>query len=159
MDSETRLTAWQETGGPGVVTVARSTQLSTGSPGTDALTTRAEFAAEVGPCLALVAPTGMDQAERKTWLGAAHKALAHIDAATLSRAAQVAMLRADHPSKLVPLIAAEAERLASGYRPISTIHAVPCEPCPPETEDARRDRLELAGLMRGLRERMEANAA
>ena len=68
---------------------------------------RAEFAAEISPILALVAPTGMDQAERKIWLAAAYKALDGIPITLLRRGARAAMETADHPSRIVPIIAAD----------------------------------------------------
>lgn len=101
----------------------------------------------------------MSRDERLTWVEAAHKALAHLDCDTLTRASQAAMLKADHPSKLVPLIAAEAERLTQGYRPMSTIIPIPHEPEPPETPEQRAERLEIGAMMRNLVQKLEANAA
>lgn len=147
MDEETKLTAWQETGAV-PVTAGRSMPPSIGSTETSYATTRAEFAEHVGPCLALTAPTGMDQAERKTWLGAAHKALAKYPANIIARAAEHAMTRADHPSKIVPLMADEAERLWFFFRPREP--RPQALPKPIETAEERAEREEVGKLMRGL---------
>ncbi|WP_259384331.1 hypothetical protein, partial [Bacillus thuringiensis] len=68
---------------------------------------RAEFAAELVPCLALSVGVGMSEEDRKTWLNAAYKALDGIPIALLKRGAQAALMRADHPSKIVPIITKE----------------------------------------------------
>lgn len=68
---------------------------------------RAEFAEALTPCLSLVGGIGMASDERRTWLNAAFKALDGIPIALLKRGAQAALMRADHPSKIVPIITAE----------------------------------------------------
>jgi hypothetical protein len=71
---------------------------------------RAEFAAELTPCLALTSGVGMGGEEQTTWLRAAYKALDGIPIGLLKRGAAAAMKKADHPSKIVPAIMAEVEQ-------------------------------------------------
>lgn len=77
------------------------------SPSTD--NDRARFAAALGGCLALVAPTGMAQTERRVWMEAAFSALRHLPIDAIEKAAERARLTADHPSKIVPCVIAAAE--------------------------------------------------
>ncbi len=68
---------------------------------------RAEFAAEITPCLALTSGVGMKGEDQRTWLNAAYKALDGIPITLLKRGAAHALKVADHPSKIVPAIIAE----------------------------------------------------
>lgn len=68
---------------------------------------RQEFAAEIVPCLSLTSGVGMKDEDQRVWLNAAYKALDGIPIKLLKRGAAAAMLRADHPSKIVPTIMAE----------------------------------------------------
>lgn len=70
---------------------------------------RARFAAAMGSILALVAPTGMGQTERRVWMEAAFGALRHLPIDVIEKGAATARQRADHPSKIVPAIIAAAE--------------------------------------------------
>lgn len=58
------------------------------------------------------------------------------------------MLKADHPSKIVPLIAEEAERLWFYFRPRPP--RPEALPAPVETAEQRAEREEVGKLMRGL---------
>lgn len=60
--------------------------------------------AELAACLALVAPTGMGEAERQQWMAAAREALRGIPADLMRRGAAYARRHADHPAKVVPCI-------------------------------------------------------
>lgn len=68
---------------------------------------RAEFAAEIVPCLALTSGVGMSNEDQRIWLNAAYKALDGIPIKLLKRGADAAMKTADHPSKIVPAIMKE----------------------------------------------------
>jgi hypothetical protein len=59
------------------------------------------------PTLALVAPSGMGEAEQATWLAAAMGTLSGIPADLLERGCKAARLKVDHPAKIVPAINAE----------------------------------------------------
>lgn len=142
-----------------VATVAPSMLLSTGS--TAPSTTKVEFSRHVSPCLALTAPTGMDKAERQTWLSAAHRALAKYPEHIIAPAADEAMRKADHPSKIVPLIAEHAEQLwlseqrrqAQVMRPAVPLRSV-------ETDDERwmRERIEARVKAAGANLRVDGGA-
>lgn len=103
---------------------------------------KVEFAAEMVPCLTLVAPAGMDKDERKTWLAAAYRALDGIPIALLQRGAAAASLKADHPSKIVAAIYAEVgdnwerRKRLSRPHPSQLVISAPVEPepdyCKPE---------------------------
>ena len=120
MDDGTEPTAWQET--TGVVARPATGQLSTpslalsGALSTDVAPTgdtpdnRRAFAAAIGPCLALTAPSGMGEAERRAWLQAAFAALNHLPLDLIEKGAAEARRTADHPSKIVPAIIAATER-------------------------------------------------
>jgi hypothetical protein len=85
-----------------------------------------QFAAIIGPCLTLVAPSGMSRDDRRGWAHAAHQAIGDVPADMLKRAAKEAMRTADHPSKIVPAInrVIAAEREAERLRDITTIRPV-----------------------------------
>lgn len=89
----------------------RSTLPSLSSRANDILdlvpVSRAEFAAEVSPCLTLVAGVGMTADDQTTWLKAAYRALDGIPIRLLRRGSAAAMQTADHPSKIVPAIIRE----------------------------------------------------
>lgn len=118
MDDETGMSAWEQTGA--VVRPAawgqRSMQPSASSqdaalaeftnitPATDR-----EFITILTPCLQLVAPVGMTPDAQDTWFEAARMALDKYPASLLRRGAQHAMMHADHPSKIVPLIVKEID--------------------------------------------------
>ena len=51
----------------------------------------------------------MNREDRRVWMNAAYRALGHLPADILARAARTAMQTADHPSKIVPGIIAAAE--------------------------------------------------
>lgn len=70
---------------------------------------RGQFANAMGSCLALVAPTGMGQTERRVWMEAAFAALRHLPIDVIEKGAVAARRTADHPSKIVPAIIAAAE--------------------------------------------------
>lgn len=96
-----------------LVEAGRSTQ-GTLSSRMDSLTdlvpvSRAEFAAEIVPCLSLTSGVGMQSEDQRVWLNAAYKALDGIPIKLLKRGAAAAMLKADHPAKIVPAIRAEIE--------------------------------------------------
>ncbi len=67
-----------------------------------------EFATELTKCLALVVPAGMDQAARREWLAAAWEVCGHLSSDLLRHGCAHAKEVADHPSKIVPAIIAEA---------------------------------------------------
>lgn len=68
---------------------------------------REEFVPVLLPCLQLVAPAGMGVEEQDLWFEAAFKALEGIPIKLLKRGAQAALMRADHPSKIVATITKE----------------------------------------------------
>lgn len=70
--------------------------------------TRAEFAQALLPSLALVAPSGMNDANREEWLNAAWIALHGIPLDLLKRGC-IAARFSDHPAKIVPAILREIE--------------------------------------------------
>lgn len=112
-DNVVELTAWQETTGLAAQHGRRSlssTAVATSlTPISDSQADRARFAQALTPCLSLVAPTGMTQAERSEWLHAAFLALRHLPADVIEKGAQSAIANADHPSKIVPAIAKAVE--------------------------------------------------
>lgn len=99
------LTPWQEINPAAVVTSAPPS-LSSASlePAT-----RDDFRDQLTACLALVAPSGMSDGERRDWLLSAWDALRDIPADLLERGCRAARLSADHPAKIVPAIMAEVE--------------------------------------------------
>lgn len=80
-----------------------------------------EFITILTPCLQLVAPVGMSEDDRDTWFEAARLALIDVPVDLLQRGAKHAMLHADHPSKIVPLIAREAAAGLASRRSASAI--------------------------------------
>lgn len=120
MDHDQGPSAWADTTGK-VVRPAAWAAPSTPSPsGYQALSTdltpaggdqatRGRFAAAIGPCLALTAPAGMGQDERRTWIDAAFTALRHLPIDVIEAGARVAARTADHPSKIVPAVIAATD--------------------------------------------------
>lgn len=68
---------------------------------------RQEFASEITPCLSLASGVSMSEDDQRIWLNAAYKALDGIPIKLLKRGCAAAMMRADHPSKIVPTIMGE----------------------------------------------------
>lgn len=164
-ETGSELTAWEEVTGvrPPLPSVARSTQVSLSSRMgslTDLVpVSRAEFAAELVPCLALTSGVGMSATDQRAWLNAAYKALDGIPIALLKRGAIAAMEKADHPSKIVPAIMAEVRETWAWRRNNATAPRPLALPAPVETEEERAERLEVAALMGGLAKRLAANAS
>lgn len=164
MDEETELTAWQDIGaGRQVATAARSTLPSLSSRMaslTDLIRVdRAEFAAELTPCLALTSGVGMSPDDQRTWLNAAYKALDGIPIKLLKRGAAAAMAKADHPSKIVPAIMVEVredwdwrKRHAAARQP------QPATPMLDRHDVSPEERKEVGAMMRSLVQRLEASA-
>ncbi len=65
--------------------------------------------AELGACLSLVAPTGMNGDDRTEWLKVAQMTLSDLPADLLARGCEKARRTCDHPSKVVPCILEEVE--------------------------------------------------
>lgn len=65
------------------------------------------FASILTPCLQLVVGGGMQADERRAWLASAYVALSNVPFDLLERGAKAAMIRADHQSKIIPLIMSE----------------------------------------------------
>lgn len=123
--------------------------------------TRVEFAAEMAPCLELVAPTGMDEDRKRSWLNAAYKALDGIPIALLKRGAAAAMAKADHPAKIVPVIMREVQEdwdWRRRYVQPVVRHTAP-EPRRFSRSDAREIGPLMANLARDLRRSAEESAA
>lgn len=117
------------------------------------------LASAVSPCLALVGGVGMNMEARTEWLLAAHVALDGIPEDLIKRGARAAMLKADHPSKIIPAIMAEIEGALELRRASARyVRPQPALPAPIETEQEKAERLELAELMGGLARKIGANA-
>lgn len=108
----------------------------------------------------------MTQEERRGWLHAAYKALGDIPADKLGDAVAEAMRTVDHPSKIVPAIRKALEgpgRYQSNVTIVAPSHEeLEAERRRREADNspaAKRQCHEMAELMRGLRERLEANSA
>lgn len=73
---------------------------------------KAVFRNELTACLALTAPAGMTEENRRDWLSVAWLTLKDIPPDLLAWGATKARMVCDHPSKIVPTIIAEtAERM------------------------------------------------
>jgi hypothetical protein len=94
---------------------------------------RGEFFSEIAPCLTLAAGVGMSQPDQDAWFEAAFIALAGIPIGLLRRGVKAAMLKADHPSKIIPTISAEIEDSWNWRRANPEAYAAP-EPAPPERQ-------------------------
>jgi hypothetical protein len=68
---------------------------------------RTIFRNELTACLALTAPVGMTEENRRDWLAVAWETLKHIPADILTIGTQAARQKCDHPAKIVPTIIAE----------------------------------------------------
>lgn len=66
-----------------------------------------QFAAALTSCLALVAPSGMEESARREWLQVAWDTLKDLPADLLERGCRKARETCDHPAKIVPAILAE----------------------------------------------------
>jgi hypothetical protein len=120
--------------------------------------TRNDFAAALTPCLALVGGSGFKGDDRTEWLHAAFMALEGIPADLIRQGARAAMLKADHPSKIVPLIIAE---ISGDWAMRKRIYANNLNPGPaaePEREIPDEERAEVSKLMAGLVRRLSAKA-
>lgn len=97
------------------------------------------FAKELTACLALVAPTGMDQSARTEWLKAARITLGHLPEDMLAAGCRKAREIADHPAKIIPAIMAETAEWLEMRR--SSIPAQPMieGPAAPRSANALMD--------------------
>jgi len=110
-------TAWEEIDPP-MALAARPAPRSTFSDLAPATPT--EFRNELTSCLALVAPTGMAEDDRREWLRVAWGTLGHLPADLLARGCRKARETCDHPSKVVPAIMAETEEPMRVRRRLAT---------------------------------------
>lgn len=110
-----------------------------------------QFGCALTPCLSLVAPTGMTEADREDWLRAAWVTLDGIPADLLDIGCAHARKVCDHPAKVVPAILTAIQDLwAKRKRDLSDVEAAlakmvePTEPEEPRCtpEQARRIMLE-----------------
>lgn len=69
-----------------------------------------QFKVELTSCLALVAPAGMTEENRRDWLGVAWRTLEHLPSDLLAIGCAEARKSCDHPAKIVPTILAATER-------------------------------------------------
>jgi hypothetical protein len=139
-------TAWEEIGG--MVPARRESSLPAAPSSSVAQrlrdihdlvpVSRGEFFEAVAPCLTLAAGVGMSQSDQRAWLEAAYQALDGIPIALLQRGARAALLRADHPSKIIPTITKEIGedwQWRKEYRPSPSPEA---DPPPPKDLMAHR---------------------
>lgn len=91
----------------------RSTPLNAGSHAV--LPSEQEFISIITPCFSLVAPVGMTGEAQDIWLESATIALADIPVDLLRAGTKAAMSTADHPSKIVPAIIKEVDRLRASH--------------------------------------------
>jgi hypothetical protein len=68
------------------------------------------------PALALVGAVGMSPEDREEWIAAAAMALGHLPEEMLRDGIRVAMRKADHPSKIVPIVIEETRADLSFWR-------------------------------------------
>jgi len=117
---------------------------------------KSEFAAALTPCLALVGGIGFKGDDRTEWLHAAYLALDGVPADLVKRGARAAMLKADHPSKIVPLIMEEiASELALRRRIHTSRPMIQRQPEPePVQELTEEQRQEIAQIMADLSRKM-----
>jgi hypothetical protein len=120
--------------------------------------TAEQFRDELESCLALVAPVGMDEAARAEWLAVAWATLQRLPADLLKRGCQAARMKADHPSKIVPIITDETDAaLARRREDVSRSGPRQLAPPPPQDVMSRRgqpmseaDTDKLNGILEGL---------
>lgn len=79
--------------------------------------TRTVFRNELTACLALTAPVGMTEENRRDWLMVAWDTLKHIPPDILAIGASAARKKCDHPCKIVPTIIAETEQMMNWREP------------------------------------------
>lgn len=84
--------------------------------------------AELSACLVLVAPSGMTEAERQSWLSVARQTLRGIPEDLLKRGCQAARRHADHPAKIVREIMREVEAEWESRRRSLTLIERSCAP-------------------------------
>lgn len=161
MDDATdlELTAWEETGAGRSPAMAEQSMLpSVSSHGTTPHRVDAnEFARIVTPCLSLVAPVGMDLDSQDAWIESAYLALSDFPVDMIQHGAKVAMLVADHPSKVIPAIAAairEGQERRRNSRPVASLVPIPF--IPDEIDQSERD--EVAKMMVGLARKLSVTA-
>jgi hypothetical protein len=139
MDDEMEPSAWRQTTGnvgplrasavPGMRCNGLPPALSTSlAASTDR--DRPDFAAIIGPCLALAAPAGMTEDERFAWVEAAFTALRHLPLDVIADGAKDALRTADHPSKIVPAIIAATEGQMAWRRRMNTPFAPSAQALP-----------------------------
>lgn len=122
-------------------------------------------------CLALCAPVGMNQEERAEFIAAALDELGDMPGYLFRNACQIARLKVDHPSKLVPFIFAETEenwaaelKLADSARAAYENASAPRlakpkrAPMPPEP-DRSEETKEVAAMMSKLVAELRVSAA
>lgn len=120
-------------------------------------------------CLALCAPVGMNQEERAEFIAAALDELGDMPGYLFRDACQMARLRVDHPSKLVPFIfketeenwAAELKIAANAKAAWENLNAPRLErrkrePVPEQPDDEQR---EVAEMMSKLVKSLSANVS
>lgn len=90
-----------------------STPLNAGSHAV--LPSEHEFISILTPCFSLVAPVGMSADAQDAWMESATLALSDIPVDLLRAGAKAAMSTADHPSKIVPAIIKEVDRLRASH--------------------------------------------
>jgi hypothetical protein len=107
-------TAWEE-----INPMASARQPEQQLPSSERLVpaTSDHFRNELTACLALVAPVGMTEENRRDWLAVAWGTLKHLPADILTAGCQAAREKCDHPSKIVPTIIAETKERMSWRQP------------------------------------------
>jgi hypothetical protein len=95
-------TAWEDLGPQRTGSVPQRAQQSRSSGRNNDV-----FRNELTACLALVAPAGMSEENRRDWFVAAWDALKHLPADLLQQGCAKARQTCDHPAKIVPAIIEE----------------------------------------------------
>lgn len=85
-----------------------------------------QFEVELLACLTLCAPAGMSEDHRVEWVEVARTTLADLPADLLSEGCAKAREKADHPSKIIPIIMETVGPAMKSRREI--YHAVPIVP-------------------------------
>jgi hypothetical protein len=104
MTDSNDLTPWEDINPPMVS--AQRQELQSLSSEDEA---RAVFRNELTACLALVAPAGMTEENRRDWLTVAWQTLQDVPPDILRVGANIARQKCDHPSKIVPTILEETK--------------------------------------------------
>lgn len=120
-------TVWEDLGPARTGSVLR---LVPPCPSLDSLrpATEDDFRRELTACLALVAPAGMTEENRRDWLAVAWGTLKHMPPDLLRQGCAKARKSCDHPAKIVPTIIADTEeqlRRRREYGPPSSYAALP----------------------------------